>query len=68
MAGMQKSNLKTAFWRNASASLPAGVRERYLLDIERAERWELTLAAAIEALMRAKAAFGRTRHAARGAH
>jgi hypothetical protein len=56
---MQNRNLKTAFWRNAAASLPAQVRVRYLLDIERAERWELALGGAIEALTLAKAALGR---------
>ncbi len=65
---MKNRNLKTAFWRNAAASLPTEIRDRYALDIERAERWELALAAAIEALTRAKAAFGRTFHAPRGAH
>jgi hypothetical protein len=65
---MQNRHLKTAFWRNAAASLPAEVRNRYLLDLERAERWELALAGAIEALMRAKSALGRTFQAPRGAH
>lgn len=65
---MKNRNLKTAFWRNAAASLPAEVRNRYALDIERAERWELALGRAIEVLTRAKAALGRTFHAPRGAH
>jgi len=65
---MTNRNLKTAFWRNAAASLPAGVRNRYLLDLERAERWELALAATLEALARAKVAVGRTFHSPRGAH
>ena len=51
--------LKTAFWKSAAASLPAQVRNRYLRDIERAERWELALERAIEALARAKAALAR---------
>jgi hypothetical protein len=68
IAGMKNRNLKTAFWRNAAASLPAEVRNRYALDIERAERWELALSRAIEVLTRAKAALGRTFHAPRGAH
>jgi hypothetical protein len=68
IAGMTNRNLTTAFWRNAAASLPAGIRDRYLLDLERAERWELALAGAIEALARVKAAFGRTFQAPRGAH
>jgi hypothetical protein len=65
---MEKRNLKTAFWRNAAASLPAEVRNRYALDLERAERWELALAGAVEALTRTKAAFGRAFHTPRGAH
>ncbi len=65
---MKNRNLKTPFWRNAAASLPAEVRDRYALDIERAERWELALGRAIEVLTRAKAALGRSFHAAREAH
>ena len=68
IAGMRNRNLKTAFWRNAAASLPAQVRDRYLLDLERAERWELAAARAIEALVRAKSALGRSFQAPRGAH
>ena len=45
--------LKTAFWINAANSLPAAVRQRYMRDFERAERWELALNAAIEACSRA---------------
>ena len=65
---MKNRNLKTAFWRNAAASLPAEVRDRYGLDLERAERWELALARAIEALTRAKSSLERSFHAPRGAH
>jgi len=68
IAGMRNRHLKTAFWRNAAASLPAEVRDRYMLDLERAERWELALGAAVEALTRALSAFGRSSHAPRGAH
>ena len=49
--------LKTKFWRNAAASLPQNVRSRYLADIEQAERMELALDGALEALARAKANF-----------
>ncbi len=49
--------LKTKFWRNALASLPERVRSRYLADIAQAERFELALDGAIEALARAKASF-----------
>ena len=48
--------LKTAFWNKAAASLPAAIRERYIGEFERAERWELALDAAIELLSRAKQA------------
>jgi hypothetical protein len=65
---MRNRHLKTAFWRNAAASLPPEIRARYELDLERAERWELALGRAIEALTRAKAALGRTFHAPRSAH
>lgn len=65
---MKNRNLKTAFWRNAAASLPTEIRDRYALDIERAERWELALGRTIEVLARAKAALGRTFHAPREAH
>ena len=65
---MRNRHLRTAFWRNAAASLPAEVGDRYLLDLERAERWELALTRAIEALTRAKSALGRSFHVPRGAH
>jgi hypothetical protein len=68
MHDMKNRNLKTAFWRNAAASLPEEVRDRYVFDLERAERWELALERAVEALARAKAALGRSFQAPRGAH
>ena len=46
--------LKTTFWKSAAASLPAAVRERFMGEFERAERWELALEGAIELLSRAK--------------
>jgi hypothetical protein len=49
---MKNRHLKTAFWKNAAASLPPQVRDRYALDLARAERWELALGRAIEALLR----------------
>ena len=48
--------LKTKFWRNAAASLPAATRTRYLRDLERAERWELALDGLIEFFSRRPAA------------
>lgn len=59
---------KASFWRQAAASLPAEVRARYAAEFERAERWELALDAALEALARAKAALGRMFHTPRSAH
>ena len=60
--------LKTAFWKHAAASLPAEVRQRYLVDLEQAERWELALDSAIELLARVKGAFARSVNQPRGAH
>ena len=49
-----RNTLHTPFWQAAYQSLPETVRRRHLADIERAERWELTLDAVIETLSRAK--------------
>ena len=54
-----RNALTTPFWQSAYQSLPQEVRERYRIHFERAERWELGLDAASEALSRAKAAFAR---------
>ncbi len=54
-----RNTLRTPFWRAAYRSLPDTVRRRYLGQIERAERWELALDAATEALSRAKDALAR---------
>jgi len=58
-----RNALTTPFWQAAYQSLPQEVRHRYLAHFEHAERWELCLDAAIEALARAKAAFARLSHA-----
>jgi hypothetical protein len=60
--------LKTKFWKDALASLPVQVRARHFADVERAERWELALDGAIEALARFKAACGKVFHTPRSAH
>ena len=60
--------LKTKFWRNAAASLPDGARARYLADIAQAERIELALDGAIEAVARARASFASRFQTPRGAH
>lgn len=54
-----RSTLHTPFWRAAYRSLPDTVRHRYLAHVERAERWDLALDAAFDALSRAKGALGR---------
>jgi len=53
------NTLKTPFWRAVYRSLPDAVRDRHLADVERAERWDLAVDAAIEALSRAKGALAR---------
>jgi hypothetical protein len=45
---MRSSNLRTPFWRAAYRALPETMRHRHLADIERAERWELALGAAVQ--------------------
>jgi len=60
--------LKTKFWRDAAASLPERVRARYLADIEQAERIELVLGGAIDAVARARASFASRFQTPRGAH
>jgi hypothetical protein len=54
-----RNNLHTPFWQAAYQSLPETVRHRYLAHVERAERWELALDAAIETLSRAKGVLAR---------
>ncbi|HYU68504.1 MAG TPA: hypothetical protein VEL09_04145, partial [Burkholderiales bacterium] len=46
--------LRTPFWKGAYQSLPETVRQRYLAHIEHAERCDLALDAASDALSRAK--------------
>ena len=54
-----RSELRTAFWRQAAQRLPAPVRARYLGHFEMAERWELALERLIELVADAKALFHR---------
>jgi hypothetical protein len=49
-----RKELVTPFWQRAYESLPAGIRAQYLTQIQSAERWELSVAAVIEAVSRAK--------------
>ena len=60
--------LKTKFWKDAAAALPADVRARHISELERAERWELALDGAIEALARIKASFASRFQTPRSAH
>jgi hypothetical protein len=60
--------LKTKFWKDAAASLPAHVRARHINELEGAERWELALDGALVALARIKAGFASKFQALRGAH
>jgi hypothetical protein len=63
-----RSQLVTPFWKNALQSLPAEIRARYVHEIEAAERWELRIAALIEAGSRAKSAMARMFQTPRSAH
>jgi hypothetical protein len=60
--------LKTKFWKDAAAALPAHVRARHIGDIERAERWELALDRALEAVGRARHALAARFQTPRSAH
>jgi hypothetical protein len=60
--------LKTAFWQNAARSLHPSVRRRHIADIERAERLELALDAALEVWSRAKAVLARLFQTPRARH
>lgn len=59
--------LRTKFWRSAAASLPAAVRNRYLANLEQAERWELALDDALQLLSRVRGGFARTFHTPKNA-
>lgn len=63
-----RSQLVTPFWKNALQSLPVELRARYVSDMEAAERWELRIAALIEAGSRAKSALARMFQTPRSAH
>jgi hypothetical protein len=63
-----RNQLRTAFWKNALKQLPAGVQARHVHDFEAAERWELRLAALIEAWSQLKSVCGRMFHQPRSAH
>ena len=49
-----RNEFVTPFWQRAYESLPVAVRGQYLTQMKAAERWELSLQAAIELVSRAK--------------
>ena len=51
--------LETPFWRHAAASLPAGVRSRYELQLHGAERFERRLERVARIYRALKAAIAR---------
>jgi len=59
MKSRTESTLRTPFWKAAYQSLPETARQRYLADIEHAERCDLALDAASDALSRAKGILAR---------
>jgi len=54
-----RSTLRTPFWQAAYQSLPETARQRYLADIEHAERCDLALDEVLETLSRAKGVLAR---------
>jgi hypothetical protein len=63
-----RNALVTPFWKKALESLPRELRPRYVHELEAAERWELRVAAFIEAGSRARSAFARMFQTPRSAH
>jgi hypothetical protein len=58
----------TSFWQRAYESLPAGVRGQYLTQMKAAERWELSLQAAIEIASRVRSTVAKLFQSPTGAH
>ena len=52
-----RKEFTTPFWQRAYESLPAEIRAQYFTQIQSAERWELSVAAVIEVVSRAKNGF-----------
>jgi hypothetical protein len=63
-----RNELVTSFWKNALLTLPADLRQRYVHQIEQAERWELRLDAIVETWSRTKTAVARMFQTPRSAH
>jgi len=58
----------TPFWKDALASLPKPVQQRYSLQMHAAERWELGFGSLIQTVSRAWSGIGRLFHTPTGAH
>jgi hypothetical protein len=65
---MRNHEFVTPFWKDALASLPKTVQQRYSLQLHAAERWELAFDALIELVSRARTGLGRMFHTPSGAH
>jgi hypothetical protein len=65
---MRNHEFVTPFWKDALASLPKPVQQRYSLQMHAAERWELAFGALIETISRGWAAIGRMFHTPVRAH
>jgi hypothetical protein len=63
-----RNEFVTPFWRDALASLPESVQQRYSLQMHAAERWELAFGALIQTFSRARAGLSRLFHTPTGAH
>ena len=50
---MRNQEFVTPFWKDALASLPKAVQQRYELQLHAAERWELAFGSLIEVVSRA---------------
>ena len=63
-----RNEFVTPFWKNALASLPKEVQNRYTLQLQAAERWELAFGRLIETVSRAWNGIGRLFQAPTRAH
>ncbi|HVL35082.1 MAG TPA: hypothetical protein VM489_05355 [Burkholderiales bacterium] len=54
-----RNHFVTPFWNNLYLSLPASLRDRYVSEMQAAERWELMLDAAVEFASRARTALAK---------
>lgn len=63
-----RNEFVTPFWKDALASLPKSVQQRYSLQMHAAERWELAFGAIIKSFSRARTGLSRLFHTPTGAH